>query len=115
MYSYEFPIPYPEMVFYSVICIICLCLGGVVIKKWLRFAICPHLIPLVLLVLSFIISNLYIGGWEAVITPNLNDVKAITNGLAAVGLHQLITQTWQHIKFRRLKKDKNYKKGKKIA
>lgn len=115
MFSYEFPIPYPEMVTYTVICIICLCIGGAIIKKYLRNIICPHLIPLVLVILSFIVSNLYTNGFEALFTLNINDVRAVTNGLAAVGLHQLISKTYLHIKYRKLKKDNSYKQGKKIA
>lgn len=115
MYSYEFPVPYEEMMWYSVICIICLTGAGWVIKKTLRNVICPHLIPVCLVVLSFIISNLYQGGWEALITPNINDIRAITNGLAAVGLYQLIVKTYTHFRYKHLGKTGKYKKGKKIA
>ena len=114
MYSYEFPIPYPEMVLYTVICIVCLAIAGVIIKKWLRPIICPHLIPLVLVIMSFIVSNLYTNGLEALFTLNINDVRAITNGLAAVGLHQLITKTYLHFKYKKLARGKSYK-GKKIT
>ena len=114
MFSYEFPIPYPEMVLYTVFCIICLCLGGIIIKKYLRSVICPHLIPLLLVILSFVVSNLYTNGFEALFTLNINDIRAITNGLAAVGLHQLISKTYLHIKYRKIQKDGKYR-GKKIS
>ena len=115
MFSYEFPIPYPEMVTYTVICIVCLAIAGVIIKKWLRPLICPHLIPLTLVIMSFIVSNLYTNGFEALFTLNINDVRAITNGLAAVGLHQLIAKTYLHFKYKKMKKDGNHYKNKKIA
>lgn len=114
MYSYEFPIPYPEMVASTVLCIVSLCLAGFIIKKWLRPVICPHLIPLLLVILSFVISNLYTNGLEALFTLNINDVRAITNGLSAVGLHQLISKTYLHFKYKKIKKD-HRDKGQKIA
>lgn len=115
MYSYDFPMPYPEMMVYSVIVIICLVIAGMIIKRWLRPLICPHLIPLLLVIMSFIISNLYAGGWTALFSLDINDIRAVTNGLAAIGLHQLISKTYLHYKFVKIKKDGEYKKGKKIA
>lgn len=115
MFSYDFPIPYPEMVTYTILCIICLSLAGIILKKFCRGFLCPHLIPLVLVILSFIISNLYTNGLEALFTLNINDVRAITNGLSAVGLHQLITKTYIHFKYRKIQKEGLHKKSKKIA
>lgn len=106
MYSYDFPAPYPEIVLYTVLCIICLCIGGTILKKHCKHKICPHLIPLVIVILSFVISNLYTGGLQALFTLNIHDVRAITNGLSAIGLHQLISKTYDHFRYKKMYKKK---------
>lgn len=115
MYTWEFYRPYPEIALYAVICIICLCAGGYILKRYCHRWLCPHLIPLVLVITSFIVSNLYNGGFAALLSWGLYDIRAILNGLSAVGLYQLVTKTYEHIRYKRLKKDGTYKKNKKIA
>lgn len=115
MYNHLFPIPYPDMVLYSIICVICLAISGMIIKRCFRSVVNPYLIPVILVVMSFIISNLYQGGFAALFSLDLNDVGAITDGLVAVGLHQIITKTYLFHKFKKIKRQQAHKKGKRVS
>lgn len=115
MYPWEFHRPYPEIMLYAVICIICLCVGGWIFKRYCRNWLSPFLIPLSLVLMSFLMSNLYYGGWAALADWGMHDLRGVINGLAAVGLHQLVTKTIGCIRYRRLKKNSKHKNEQKIV
>lgn len=113
MFSYDFVIPFPEMTIYMVMCIFCLMVGGMIIKRYLPNKVDASLIPLILVVFSVIVNNIHYGGWEQFMQINIYDLRGVINGLAAVGLYELIKQTLFLIKSKWFKS--KHSKSKKIS
>lgn len=84
-----------------------------IMKRFLANKIHTSLIPLILVIFSVIVNNIHYGGWEQFLAINIYDLRGVVNGLAAVGLYELIKQTSFFIKSKWFKS--KYSKSKKIS
>lgn len=92
---------------FSLVDVLGLCLCSFILKKYVK-KFPNKLIPIVDVVLSLITSLLYLTYHFSGFPIRFYIITGIENGLAAVGLHQLIKQTKQYLKIRKI--FKNFKK-----
>lgn len=102
-----------SFILYSIICIICLCLCGYIIKRYV-FVYPNKLIPIFNVIFSVVMSCVWSLGIEHKLDILFIFFVGTIYGLASVGLHQIIKQTYTHIKMMGLRKS-GKKRGRRVS
>lgn len=94
---------YDVDIVFHITCIMCLMLGGSLLKRWCRKY--PYeLIPALLVLMSVIVTAIHFNKFQEINHWNIRLMDGLVHGLAAVGLHQTFKQTIRFFEIRRLKK-----------
>lgn len=93
---------YDVDIVFHITCIICLMIGGTLLKKLCKKY--PYeLIPILLVGMSIIVTAVHFNKFQDIHYWNIRLMDGMVHGLAAVGLHQTFKQTRRFFEMRKLK------------